>query len=186
MPAAVGIAMFARPGSNLVQFDIYPGAHVADLGAGSGFYALAAGRMAGPRGKVFAIDVQQELLDRIKKEADHEGLRNIEVIWGDIEQPGGTRLRDGSVDRVILSDVLSQADDRGGALSESFRILKSGGRLLIVDWSDTSDLSGPDAAHLIRRETALKLAESRGFSYELDVSAGAHHWGLIFKKAITR
>jgi ubiquinone/menaquinone biosynthesis C-methylase UbiE len=57
--------MFAHPETILSGFDLKSGMHVADLGTGSGFYALAAAHLVGSKGRVYAIDVQKDLLDRI-------------------------------------------------------------------------------------------------------------------------
>jgi len=175
--------MFADPRSNLMQFDLKHGQHVADLGAGFGFYSLEAARLVGPSGRVFAIEVQKDLLDRLKNTASHEGLHNVEVVWGDIETVGGTRLRDASVDRVIISNTLFQVEARPHCIAEVVRILKSGGKLLLIDWSDDSSVSGPKAVQLISKSDARALSEQGGLVFEKEITAGAHHYGLIFKKS---
>lgn len=175
--------MFAQPRSNLAQFGLGPGMQVADLGAGSGHYTIPAAHLVGGRGVVYAIDVQQDLLDLIKSRAAEDGAHNVQVVWGDIEHIGGTRLRDESIDRVIISDALFQVEDKARFLAEAFRIVKRGGKLLLVDWSDTSSVAGPDAHHIVSRTEATGLLERGGFRYEREISAGAHHYGLIFKKA---
>ena len=68
--------------------------HVADLGAGSGHYTLAAAKKVGESGRVYAIEVQKDLLTRIKNLAQTEHINNVEVIWGDVENRGGTKLKD--------------------------------------------------------------------------------------------
>lgn len=174
--------MFANPRANLQGLEIGPGMHVADLGSGSGFYAIAAAHLVRGSGKVFAVDIQKDLLDRVKNTAAQEGLSNVEVVWGNIEQQGGTRLRDASVDRVILSNTLSQAEHRDGVAQEISRVLKPGGKLLLVDWSETSGIAAPDAAHLVGEREARSLFEKHGLSFEKKTDAGAHHYGIILKK----
>ena len=173
---------FADPASNIVQLDIKPGTTVVDFGAGTGFYSLAAARAVGSHGKVYAVEVQKDLLDRLKNTASREGLHNIEVVWGDIEKSGGTRLRGTSVDYVIISNVLFQASDRSSTVAEAKRILKQGGRVLLVEWSDSGSVSGPDPRHLIKADEAQTIFEQEGFSVEKQIEAGEHHYGFIAVK----
>src|SRR3989338_9124854 len=98
--------MFADPRTNVRQFGLQPGMTVADFGAGGGALALEMAKLIRPNGKVVAIDVQQALLARLKSEARAQGLNNVEVVWGDVEKRGGSKLADRSVDAVIFSNLL--------------------------------------------------------------------------------
>ncbi|MSR71286.1 MAG: class I SAM-dependent methyltransferase [Candidatus Taylorbacteria bacterium] len=172
---------FSDPEKNIAQFSLTPGLHVADLGAGTGFYTFAAAKAVGGAGRVYAIEVQKDLLTRLKTNASHERLSNIEVLWGDIESIGGTKLRDGSVDRVVASNVLFQIEHKDNFCLEIKRILKSGGKVLVIDWSALSPL-GPKK--LVSEMTTRSLFEKAGFTYESSISAGDHHYGLIFKRNV--
>lgn len=174
--------MFADPKTIVRQFDLRTGMQVADLGTGSGFYALESARIVGSKGKVYAIEVQKDLLDRVKNNASREGLHNIEVVWGDIEQEGGTRLRDESVDRAIVSNTLFQIEDKERFVREVKRILRHDGKVFVIDWSDSSDVSGPNRAHIVGKAEAQALFEREGFAFDREISAGAHHYGLIMTK----
>ena len=103
--------MFSNPQHNIEQFALGDDMRVADFGTGSGAYALAAARAVGADGKVYAIDVRQESLVRLKKEAEGARLRNIEVLRGDLEKLGGSGLRDGAVDAVVASNIQTQCCD---------------------------------------------------------------------------
>jgi len=152
---------------------------VADFGAGSGFYTIESAKMVGASGRVYAIDVQKDLLDRIKSNALTVHLNNIEIVWGDIEKIGGTKIRELLCDRVIISNVLFQAEKKSDICLEAKRILKPGGRVLVIDWS-TGVPIGP--ATFVSRETTLSLFERAGLKFESEINAGDHHYGLIFKK----
>jgi len=170
---------FSDPQKNIAQFDVGPGMQVADLGSGTGFYTIEAARKVGQSGKVYAIEVQKDLLSKLKSNAAHEHLLNIEVIWGDIENIGGTRLRDGSVDRAIVANVLFQVEHKDNFCLETKRILKPGGKALVVDWTGDTPL-GPKIS--VSEPTARALFEKAGFNFESSISAGDHHYGLIFSK----
>lgn len=172
---------FSEPQNNIDQFMIPEGARVADLGAGSGMYSIAAGRAVGMTGKVLAVEVQKDLLTRLQTTAKAEGLNNIEVIWGDIERLGGTKIRDMSIDAAIASNVLFQVEDRRGFIGELKRIMKPGGKVLIIDWQDTYGGLGPKKEDIISEQDVKTLFEKRDFKFEKSINAGDHHYGLIFR-----
>jgi ubiquinone/menaquinone biosynthesis C-methylase UbiE len=173
---------FSDPKSNIEQFGLHAGMSVADFGSGSGHYTLAASEAVGESGRVYAIDIQQELLKKVKNLSRSERKNNIEVIWGDIEEDGGTKLRDGAVDAVIISNVLFQADDKDTAVAEAKRVLKPKGRLLLIDWSDSFGNIGPMEENVVRESEAKRLFERSGFEYVRDIDAGRHHYGLVFRR----
>jgi ubiquinone/menaquinone biosynthesis C-methylase UbiE len=173
--------MFSDPIKNLAELDVQDGMKVADIGAGSGFYSIEAAKKVGARGLVYAVDVQQDLLERLKKSAALVGLHNIEIIWGNAEKIGGTKLRENIADRVIVSNVLFQIEpkDRDNFVLELKRIVKPGGKLLVVDWQSGSPLTPPTAVPVM---TAEALFQKAGWTLEKNFDAGDHHYGIVFKK----
>ncbi|MCC2630670.1 MAG: type 11 methyltransferase [Candidatus Paceibacter sp.] len=174
---------FSDPTKIIEDVGIQEGSTVADLGAGTGFYSMAAAKAVGPNGRVYAVDVQQDLLARIKNTAHVGRVHNIEVIHGDIERLNGTRLREQSVDLVIVANVMFQLENKVGLLDEAKRILKPNGRILLVDWSDSFGGMGPQASMVFTQQDAKTLFESKGFAFVTGVVAGDHHYGLIFRKS---
>lgn len=175
---------FSDPEYNIAQLMIPEGARVADLGTGSGAYAIAAARIVGPTGEVLAIEVQKELLSRLKSAAKTEGLHNLEVIWGDLERLGGTKIRDFSIDVALVSNVLFQIEDRRGFITELKRIMKQNGKVLVVEWSDSYSGLGPRPEEIIPRSDVQTLLEKHHFVLEREIDAGDHHYGLIFRNTI--
>ena len=171
--------MFSDPDKNLAQLGLAEGMKVADLGAGTGYYSIVAGRRVGNGGRIYAVEVQKDLLDRLKSNATNEQVRNIEVIWGSIDTIGGTKLREGLIDRAILANTLFQIEqkDRDNLALEIKRILKVGGKLLVVDWLPGSPLSPKNC---LPRMIAENLFNKNGFTLEKTFNAGYHHYGLVF------
>src|SRR3989344_2236513 len=91
---------FLNPALVVRAARLYEGLTVADFGAGSGFFTRAAARLVGERGIVWAVDVHQDLLPRLKNLALAEGLRNVEVVCGDVEKQKGSHLPEGNFDVV--------------------------------------------------------------------------------------
>ncbi|MES2023202.1 MAG: methyltransferase domain-containing protein [Patescibacteria group bacterium] len=173
--------MFADPVKILKQFSIADNMIVADLGAGSGFYSVAAGHIA-KNGKVYAVEVQKDFLTTIKIKSIDAGLKNVEIIWGDIEKIGGTKIKDGIIDRVIISNVLFQVSSKHKFLEEAFRILKKSGKILLVDWAAESGIFSPKNNVVIEKKKAREMLEEKSFVFERDIDAGEYHYGMIFKK----
>jgi ubiquinone/menaquinone biosynthesis C-methylase UbiE len=174
-------ASFSDPKKILSQFDVHEAMLVADIGAGSGHYTFELAKRVGT-GKVYAIDIQKDLLARIKNNALQVGLTNIEIILGDCDQVYGTTLKDSSVNRVILSNTLFQFENKEVAIEEIKRILKPGGKVLVIDWSESFDNLGPTASHIFTRSQARSLFEKVGFYFERDIIVGAHHYGIILRR----
>lgn len=174
--------MFSDPAKNIEQCGIQAGMEIADFGSGSGHYTISAARALASTGRVYAIDIQQELLSKLKNLATREGLYNIEVIWGDIDKKNGTKLRENSVDYVLLSNILFQLEDKNAVVEEVKRVLKPAGKVLVVDWTDSFGGIGPKPEAVIPKTKAQELFEKAGFHLDREISAGAHHYGFIYKK----
>jgi len=171
---------FADPKSNVLQVGLRDGMKVADLGAGSGHYSIAAAGVVGHDGKVYAVDLQEDVLKHALDSAHRIGLRNIEMIWGDVEKVGGTKLRDHTIDAAILSNTLFQIDDTASLIKEIQRILKPGGRLLVIDWAGAYGGMGPHPGQVVTERQAEELFITAGFHKLKDFRAGAHHYAIVF------
>jgi ubiquinone/menaquinone biosynthesis C-methylase UbiE len=172
--------MFSDPNKNLNYFQLTPGLKVADFGAGSGVYTLAMSPLVGSGGAVYAVEVQKELLERLATEAKHRKLRNVQVVWGDIEKLHGTKLADHSVDLVVVANVLFQVTGRYTLALEAKRVLRPGGRVAVVEWSDSFNNLGPKAEAVVPATEAKKIFGEAGFQVVNDFPAGAHHYGIMF------
>lgn len=174
---------FAHPSRNVLYFGIEAGMSVADFGAGSGHYVWPMAEALGAGGQLFAIDVQQDLLKRILSETRRRGLKNVKVIWADLEQPKASKLADRSLDFVLVSNLLFQLEDKSSALREAKRILKPSGRLVGIDWNDSYGMMGPHKKDVVTKVAGRELIRASGFEPVREFPAGAHHWGLVARIA---
>lgn len=174
-------ANFAHPRRNVAALGIEPGMSVADFGSGSGIYVLHIAEALENSGRVYAVDVQRDLLKRVKNEANRRGFKNVDVIWTDLEHAGSSKLADKTLDFVLISNLLFQIEDKAAVLAEAWRILKPTGRLAIIDWSESFGGMGPVKKDVVTRDAALALARGSGFELQREFSAGAHHYGMIFR-----
>ncbi len=121
------------------------GALVADIGAGTGYFARAIAERVGPGGHVHAVDLQDEMLAVLREKlAAHPELPVTPVL----ARAESTPLPDDSFDLVFYGSVWHELDQPGLVLLEARRLVKTGGRIAIVDWrSDAPSPPGPPASH---------------------------------------
>ncbi len=170
--------MFGNPEQNVAKLVLIEGMRVADFGAGMGPYSIASSKRVGNSGKVYAIEVQKGLVKKLEDELKRLKISNISCIWGDIESKGGTKITDSSLDAVIIANVLFQATDKVGLIDEAKRVLKRGGKILLIDKSTPTFGSHH---HLFLKENEVKeLFEKRGFKYVENISINPQNYGIIF------
>lgn len=177
-----GTGGFLHPERIVGYFEIRPGMIVADFGAGGGYFSIPLARLVGEHGKVYSIDVQKPALDLIRSKAEIEHLRNIETVWADLELAQGSRLASSSCDLVVVSNILFQVQNKAAVISESSRVLKSGGRLVILEWDEMPFSGGPPQDLRVSKSLAKRLAAEGGFQIGKEFEAGSHHYGLMFVK----
>ena len=192
---------FLNPTEVLKQIELRKDMTAVDFGSGSGGWALPLAKRL-EDGIVYAIDVQEEPLFAIKSKAGLEKISNIQTIRSDIENENGTTLEDASVDLVLMTNLLFKIEDKKQVFQEAKRILKTNGKILVVDWKKDSPLGpkegriSPDEVKKIAEGIGLKL-EKPSTGAELgagpvphrnkvsgagEFEAGANHWALIFIK----
>jgi ubiquinone/menaquinone biosynthesis C-methylase UbiE len=103
-------------------------------------------------------------------------------VHGDLEVEGGSTLADASVDVVIASNILFQIQEKSQFLREAKRVLRTHGRMLVVDWNDSYGGLGPQSEYVLTSAQARTLAEEEGFSCIATIDAGEYHYGLVFRK----
>lgn len=174
--------MLSQPDKNINQLHVDPGMIVADLGAGTGHYSILLAERVGPSGKVYAVDIQKDLLTKLQSEAKAKGIENITLVWGDLDEVNGTTLKESSVDRVVVANTFFQIEDKDSFMKEVHRILKTKGLLLLVEWKDSFNGIGPHSEHIVRSDVARTLFEDAGFVLEKEINVGDYQYGMIFKE----
>jgi len=162
-----------------------PGQKVADFGSGAGHYVFVLSKVLGPTGRVYAVDLNEDLLVRLVKEADSMSADNVRVIEGDVETVRGTELKDEILDGVLFSNMLSSLSSIDAALTEAVRILKKGGRVCVVDWKDSGLFEAEQSKtkrKMVTESDARNLLAKAGLMFVKSFDTGDHHYGLIFKK----
>ena len=174
---------FIDPEKVLFAAGLSAGLTLADLGAGSGFYTFAAGKIVGEQGKVIAVDVMESALEHIASEARIKNLRNIRSIRVDLEQANSLAAIDaGSVDFVLFGNTLHQIKDKAGLMAQAYRLLKTGGKLIVLEWNDQPSPIGPMSSDRIGSTETIQLANKASLKQAGVLQTDPYHYGLIFIK----
>ncbi len=171
---------FLNPEDALRQFNLYGALTVADLGAGGGHFSLAAARRL-EGGKLYVIDVDSDMLQRIVQDTREQGHGHVHALTGDLTKARNVALTDEALDRAIIANVLFSVSDRDMFIREVSRLLKPGGKILFIDWAKHHSI-GPHHTHKVDKETAHGLFARHGFKHEKDIDAGDYHYGMILVK----
>jgi len=167
------------PGKAIAALNIRPGQAIADIGAGSGYYTLRLADAVGPQGRVYATDIQPEMLALIKKKIDARSPGNVELILGAETE---ARLPAAAIDMALMVDVYHELAQPQAFLRSLKTALRPDGRLVLIEFRK-EDASVPIRAEhkMSVREARMEL-EAEGFRFDrvIDVLPWQHI--LIFRR----
>jgi ubiquinone/menaquinone biosynthesis C-methylase UbiE len=169
------------PAEVISLLQLRPGMSVADIGAGTGYFAIPIAREILPGGKVSAVDVEPEMLAKLKAKLDQAGASdNIDLVAG---EAADTTLPAGSYDIALLANVWHEVDSREATLNEARRILRHGGRLAIVDWrTDVEIPPGPRIEHRVApKQTRIEL-EQAGWTVNQVTNVGLQRYMVLAER----
>jgi predicted methyltransferase len=135
-------ALWQKPDQIMDAVHVADGSMVADIGAGAGWFTIRLAQRVGPKGLVYAQDVQRLMLDAIKRRVQREGLENVETRQAHGNDPN---LPARSLDAILMVDAYQEVDNRVAYLRNLANALKPTGRIGIVNWKPGSGGPGPDA-----------------------------------------
>ncbi|MDQ1282001.1 MAG: hypothetical protein QG630_352 [Patescibacteria group bacterium] len=169
--------MFVSPVQIIESLALRKGDTVADFGCGSGAYVFAASKIVGDRGRVYAVDIHRDILEKINREADKMNIINIDTLLTNVEEK--VQIENLSCDVVIISNILAEIKDIDKVLEEVKRILKPDGYLLIVDWKDSDHALSQKRGHVIPEEKITAILAKNHFSIKKHFPAGNFHYAFI-------
>ena len=166
-----------RPDVLIDALQIPRGAAVADIGSGTGYFTWRLAEEVGPSGKVYAVDIQQEMLDRTKATVSERRFTNVEYLLATDRDP---RLAPGSIDLAFLAYAYHEFADPEAMMRAIRRSLKPGGRVVVLEYAKESNIAPASPAHKMSFEELRREIEPVGFAIDqlLDFLPMQH--GVVF------
>ncbi len=172
-PYAINRAAGVRTGHTVV--DMHCGYH--------GGCALAAAEHVGGDGQVYGVDVRRNALDSIQGRARTLGHSQFQAVRGNVQSQNGVPLDDEIADVALIVNGFSELDEKLEVVKEAVRLLKSGGRLAVVDWHPSGNANfGPHSGRRISESEARSTCLVTGVKFLGPFDVGTHHYGFICEK----
>lgn len=175
------MSKFLNPAEVVAQSGLMQGQVVADLGCGNGFYVLPAAQMVGPSGSIIAVDVMEQKLAATISIANQFGYKNVRVVRADLSKPL-LDLEPNSCDMVIVGNILHEISQFDQLIQNIYRVLKSPGRVVIVEWKKTATPFGPPLNKRVDQEKLEVVLMQAGFRKVKDLQADGYHYAVLFEK----
>ena len=171
--------LWQPPDQIMDAMGIADGSVVGDIGAGSGWFTIRLGRRVGPQGLVYAVDVQDEMINAITRRVQREGLTNVKAVLGIGSNP---RLPASALDAVLVVDAYHEVKDRVTMLANLARSLKPQGRIGVVDFKLEGTGPGPAPEERVSPDVVVKDAKEAGLRLIRQESFLPYQYFLIFGK----
>lgn len=171
--------LWQRPDQIMDAMGVADASVVADVGAGSGWFTIRLARRVGPRGVVFAQDVQREMLDAVARRVQREGLTNVRTVLGRGSDP---RLPAGALDAVLIVDTYHELDDPDSMLRNIARALKPQGRVGVIDFKHDGLGPGPALEDRVDPEQVVRDAEAAGLRLVRRETFLPYQYMLVFSR----
>jgi ubiquinone/menaquinone biosynthesis C-methylase UbiE len=166
------------PSKAIAALQLRPGQVVADIGAGSGYYTMLLSAAVGSRGRVYATDIQPEMLAQIRKKIERHPVTNVELVLGTATE---SRLPDRSLDLALMVDVYHELAQPQAFLQSLKRALKPDGGLVLVEFRKESAWVPIREEHKMSVREARVELEAEGYRFDrvIDVLPWQHI--LVFR-----
>jgi ubiquinone/menaquinone biosynthesis C-methylase UbiE len=152
---------------------------VADLGAGGGWFTVRLARRVGPNGRVYAEDIQHQMIESINRRVEREGLqRRVITKLGTASDPG---LPEGALDAVLIVDAYHEMQQPVALLRNLARSLKPDGRIGIVDFTSEGSGPGPPLDERVDPQRVIKDAEEAGLRLTSHERFLRYEYMLVFE-----
>jgi ubiquinone/menaquinone biosynthesis C-methylase UbiE len=160
------------------EVGLLPGETVVDVGAGTGYFALPAARLVGPKGRVYAVDVARDLHALVGERGASEKLEWLVPV---LSESGRIPLESSIADVVLFANVLHDVPEE--TIAEAVRLLRPKGRLVNLDWRKTETPFGPPSEIRLSPEEARERLSFHGLRPLRPIEAGPYHYAELFARA---
>lgn len=169
------------PETALDKIGLKPGMVIADVGAGSGYFTVRMAKRIGPAGKVYAVDVQPEMLTILRDRVKKAGVANVEPVLGSESDP---KLPRNALDLILMVDVYHELSQPQKMLRRMSAALKNDGRLVLLEYRKEDPHIPIRADHKMSVEEARQELEAEGFRLEKVYEDLPRQHILVFRKNV--
>ena len=168
---------YQKPQEVVTALALREGEVIADIGAGSGYFAVRFARAVGPRGRIYAVDISPDMIRYLNRRIRDEELSNVTTVLSDPDDP---LLPDGSIDRFVIVNTWHHIEDQAKYLSLMKRMLRPGGQVVHIDFQKRELPVGPPLSMKIAREDLVRQMEAAGFSLAAEHDFLPYQYFLVF------
>ncbi|MGH9198977.1 MAG: class I SAM-dependent methyltransferase [Acidimicrobiia bacterium] len=168
---------YQKPHDVLKALDLKPGEVIADIGAGSGYFAFRLAHHVGPTGRVYAVDINPDMVLHMNRRIRDTETRNLVTV---LAAPDDPLLPDASIDRFFICDTWHHIEDQAKYLALIKRMLKPGGQVVIIDFHKKELPVGPPTEMKIARDDLVRQVESSGFALAREHTFLPYQYFLVF------
>jgi arsenite methyltransferase len=168
---------YQKPHEVLTALQLKPGETIADIGSGSGYFTLRFAAHVGASGRVFAVDIDPEMIRYLNRRVRDAGVRNVQTILADPDDP---LLPDASVDRFVVVDTWHHIEKPVEYLARMKKMLKPGGQVVMIDFQKKELPLGPPMQMKIAREDLVRQMEANGFRLAKEHTFLPYQYFLVF------
>jgi ubiquinone/menaquinone biosynthesis C-methylase UbiE len=164
------------------MLDIKEGDTILDAGCGDGFISIAASKLVGKSGKIFAVDIDGYSIERLNNEIELNNINNIESIKADISQ--SLPLDENIIDICLMVNVfhgLVENDEIEKSLREIKRMVKEGGTFEIIEFKKVDSYPGPPKSVRLSPDQVESLLNGFDFKKQNFFDIGSYHYGMLFR-----
>jgi arsenite methyltransferase len=169
---------YQKPAEVVKALQLQEGEVIADLGAGSGYFTFRLAKPVGKTGRVYAVDVDPDLIRHLNRRVRDTKAENVVTI---LCVPDDPLLCDGSVDRFFICDTWHHIDGHPHYLALLKKMLKPGGQVIMVDFKKETTPVGPPMEKRIARDELVREMENNGFELAAEHKFLEYQYFLIFK-----
>lgn len=170
---------YQKPEEVVKALGLREGEAVADIGAGTGYFALRFARAVGETGTVYAVDVSPDMVRHLNRRLRDQGVRNVVTL---LAEPDDPLLRDASVDRFVIVDTWHHIEDQAGYMEKMKRMLRPGGQVVHIDFKKGALPVGPPPGHKIARGDVVAQMEAGGFRLTAEHGFLPYQYFLVFER----
>ena len=168
-----------RPELLLRELALAPGMTVADIGAGTGYYTWQMAKQVGPGGRVYAVDVQPEMISMLDSQMAKRGVRNVVSVLG---SETTVKLPQASVDLAIMVDVYHELAYPSEVLDSIVGALKPGGRVVFVEYRAEDPAVAIKPLHKMSEPQVRREATAHGLKWERSIESLPIQHAIVFRK----